>query len=196
MGRRRLNVGERFRPNDDPAQRPNEGDAVGIALRRILRQSSGDNGPIAFPQRTQIRFFAHVLERQLPDRSTSERALAGQQLHIDDRKTVLVAMFGDLARKRFRSGIHRRHAAHQARRALPFQALYQPEVGDFDVVADQKQVTRLDVEMQQVVALDEIIEPVGRIRQITQQHVAGNAESARFLIAPQGNRGGSSRRAP
>src|SRR5436305_954077 len=80
-------------------------------------------------------------------------AMVGQELLIDDRQAVLIAVFGNLADKRLRRGVQRRHAPHEARRTLPLEVFDQPEVGHLDVVADDEQVFRFDVQMLEAMRL-------------------------------------------
>ena len=94
-----------------------------------------------------------MLLGELPDVLAGERAMAGQQLLIDDGEAILIAELRNFAGIRFGSGIKRRHAAHEAGGRMPFETLDQPEVGDLDAIADDEQVVRLDVEMLQLVLL-------------------------------------------
>ena len=72
-----------------------------------------------------------------------------------------------------------------AARLIERQALHQPEVGHLDVVADQKQVARLDVEMLQMALHVEHVQHLGRFAQVEEQLGAWNARLARGLVLLQ-----------
>src|SRR5205823_813387 len=95
-------------------------------------------------------------------------SLSGEQFDVHDRQAVLIAVFGNAALKGFRCCVNWRDAAHQARRAGPLQTLYQPEVGHFDPAGHEEQVSRLDIKVLEIMALDHEIEAVRRIAQITE----------------------------
>ena len=55
------------------------------------------------------------------------------------------------------------------------ELLHQPEVGHLDVIAEDQQVFRLDVQVQQAVPLREEVERFGRVGHVLQQLVARDA---------------------
>src|SRR5947209_19338799 len=77
-----------------------KGTAARKALGGVLRQRAGNDGTFRFGQRAQVRLFLHVLLRELANVFAVERAMAGQELLVNDGQTVLVAVFGNFARER------------------------------------------------------------------------------------------------
>ena len=59
-----------------------------------------------------------------------------------------------------------------------FKSLSSPKVGHFDMVADHQEVFRLDVEVLQAVPLMNEVERVGRVADVAEQLIAGNARHA------------------
>ena len=80
--------------------------------------------------------------------------------------------------------------------ARPLQVLDQAEVGDLDVVADEEQVVRLDVEVLEVVLLVHVVERLGGVAQVAEQLVARDADQAGRLALDEERRAGSCRPAP
>src|SRR5207248_3741131 len=73
--------------------------------------------------------------------------------------------------------VHRRDAAgHGGEHAL--QQLDQAEVGDLDVVVDQEQVLRLDVQVLQLVLRAHHVERFGGVEHVAEQLFAGDAGQA------------------
>src|SRR5262245_61646609 len=99
-----------------------------------------------------------MLQRDLADVLARERPLAGEQLQVHDGETVLIAVLGDLSLERLRGCVNWRYAAHDAGRARPVKALYQPEVGDFHAAGNEEQVSGLNVEVLKIVPLDHEVE--------------------------------------
>ena len=115
-----------------------------------------------------------MLHHQLADVAAGERPRAGEQLLVDDGQAVLVAEAAEHAVEGLRGGVDRRDAAGHRRR-IAFQVLDQPEVRDLDVVVDQEQVLRLDVEVLQLILRVHQVEGLGRLLQVAEQLVAGDA---------------------
>ena len=61
---------------------------------------------------------------------------------------------------------------------MPFQVLDQAEVGDLDVVVDQEQVLRLDVEVLQLVLRVHQVQGLGRLLHVAEQLLARDAGQA------------------
>ena len=98
-----------------------------------------------------------MLHNQLVHVGAGKRTLARKQFLIDDCKAILIAMTADQPVKGFRGGVHRRDPSrHRGGRAL--QVLYQSEVGHFNVVVNQKNVLRLNVQVLQTVLIIHQIE--------------------------------------
>ena len=81
---------------------------------------------LGFGQMTQLRRLLHVLLSQLANILAGKGTLAGQQLLVDHRQAVLVAVRADIAGERLRRRVQRRDSAEDAGRARPFQVLDLP----------------------------------------------------------------------
>ena len=139
-----------------------------------FRQRPADRAAVAFRQRGQVRGMSQVLQDQLASVGAVERPNADQQFLVDDGQAVLVAEPSRPAVERFRGGVHRRDAAGH-RRARSLEQLDQPEVGDLDVVVDQEQVLRLDVQVLQVVLHVHHVEGFGGLGHVAEQLLARDA---------------------
>jgi hypothetical protein len=140
----------------------------------LLGQGPRDHLPIPGRQRGQVGLAVEVLKEELAGTRPVKRPPAGEQFLVDDGQAVLVAVAADGVFKRFRGGIDRRNAAGQ-RGGHAFEVLDQAEVRDLDVVADQEQVLRLDVEVLQLVLHVHQVEGLGRLFQVAQQLGARDA---------------------
>ena len=118
-----------------------------------------------------------VLQDQLADVGAGEGPLAGEQFLVDDGQAVLVAEAADPAVEGFRGGVDRRDAAGDGR-LHPFEVLDQAEVGDLDVLVDQEEVLRLDVEVLQLVLIVHQVQRLGRLVHVAEQFVARDAGQA------------------
>ena len=157
-GRGRLVLGQRGHGNRTtiptrprqcrPPQLLHEISARRKAILRIARQRPCDDRPIGDRRRRQIVRVLHVLQNQLLHRRAGERPMPRQHFLVDNRQAVLIAQSAELAVKGLGSGVDRRdpardrHQLHAVRRIF-----HQPEVGDLDVVENEEQILRLDVEM-------------------------------------------------
>src|SRR5258708_1516376 len=85
--------------------------------------------------------------------------------------------------KQFRGGINRGDGAQRNRLTLRGigQTVDQAEVGDLDVVGDQEQVGRLDVQVLQSVPQVHVVEHVGRLAQVAEQFVTVNTARSRMV---------------
>ena len=100
---------------------------------------------------------------------------ADQHFLIDDRQTVLIAKGRRLVVEHLGRRIGRRHARDERVLRSRREFLHQAEVGHLDVIAENQQVFRLNVEVQQVVPLRKEVERLGRVGHVSQQFVARNA---------------------
>ena len=141
-----------------------------LRARAIGPRSHSGNG-------RQVRRCRQVLHQQLAGVAAVERPLPGEQFLVDDGQAVLIAEAADHAVERFRGRVDRRDAAGDWAPS-PFQVLDQAEVGDLDVVVDQEQVLRLDVEVLQLVLDVHQVERLGRLLHVAEQLVARDARQS------------------
>src|SRR5262249_40363606 len=116
------------------------------ALLRPFRQAATDGDAVAGRQRRDVWRRRQVLHNELLNAAAREWPLARQQFLVDDGQAVLIAKAADDAVERLRRGVHRRDAARD-RGGLPLQRLDQAEVRNLDVIVNQEQVLRFDVEV-------------------------------------------------
>ncbi len=154
----------------------------------IFAEGAGDGGPIRLRQPCQVRLGVGVLKGHLPQVLGLERQFAGEQFVIGHGEAVLIAGGTRLAAERFRRGVHRADDARPAGRRLPRrpgQAADEAEVGDLDVVAEQQQVVRLDVQVEEAVAEVHHVQNFGRFPKPRQQVAARHAGLAYRLVMAQ-----------
>ena len=145
-----------------------------ITLLGVLGQGPGDRRLVGARQTIQPRPAVQVLRRQLGRGAAFVGQHAREHLLVDDRQAVLVAVNARPPVEQLRRGVDRRHPAHD-RTVDVLQVLDQAEVGHLDPPAHQQQVLGLDVEVLQGILLTDVIQGVGRVVQVGQQFVAGNA---------------------
>ena len=101
----------------------------------------------------------------------------GQQLLIDDRQAVLVAVMRGVAFEHLRRRVERRQTAHHGERPLA-DILDQPEVRDLHAASDQQQVLGFDVQMLQLVFFPHVVQGFGRIVDVDHQLFPRNSGKA------------------
>jgi hypothetical protein len=155
----------------------NEVQARGEALPGRLGQGPGDQQPVLRGQGRQGRLAGQVQQHQLVGVLVPEGHGVGEQLLVDNGQAVLVAGAADAAAEDLRRGVQGGDAAAARRRvALGLaQAVDQAKVGHLDVVADDEQVVRLDVEVLQAVREVHPVQGLGRLQQEAQQFLARDA---------------------
>ena len=147
---------------------------VGWRSSGFLASALGDGRLVARRQRRHVGRGLEVLQDQLADVGAGERPLAGEQFLVDDGQAVLVAETADPAVERLRGGVDRRDAAGDGR-LHPFEVLDQAEVGDLDVLVDEEEVLRLDVEVLQLVLIVHQVQRFGGLLHVAEQLVARDA---------------------
>ncbi len=152
-GRRRLSAFRRGPPVYTYfSQGANQGAAARKPLVRTLSQRPADDALVGRRKGGQVRLALHVLHDELMHIRAAEGTLAGQQFLVDDRQAVLIAKTAHQSVKRLRRGVNRRHPArHRRRHSL--QVLDQSEVGHLDVIVNQENVLRFDVEMLKLILI-------------------------------------------
>jgi hypothetical protein len=117
-----------------------------------------------------------VLEEKLAGIGALEREFAREQLLINDGETVLIAMRADVSEEDLRRRVERGNRSQLWRRrrsqVLRAQAVYQPEVADFDMIANQEEIARLDVKMLQVVIEIHQVERFGDFAHVSEESLA------------------------
>ena len=117
----------------------------------------------------------HVLGRKLCRGAALKRQHSGQQLLIDDRQAVLIAVVVGPAVKQFRGGVDGRQPTHH--RAIDvLQILHQAEVRHLDTAAHEQQVLGLDVEVLERVFLEDVVQGIGGVSQMSEQLGARDAQ--------------------
>ncbi len=115
-----------------------------------------------------------MLGSELRRRNARKGARAGEHLLIDNRQTVLIAgRFGSTV-KDLRSGVIGRQSSYQGFATIA-QVFDQAEIAEFDVLADQHQVLRLDIQVLQRVVVVQIIQDLRRLAHVFDQFFAGNS---------------------
>ncbi len=156
-----------------------------MSVVRILGQRLGNSGLIARRQRGYVGHGLKVLQNQLPDVGSRERPLAREQFLIADSQTILVAKAADPAVECFWGGVNRRNAAGDGG-LHPFKVFDQAEVGNLDVLINDKKVLRLDVQVLQLVLVVHQVEGFGGFFHVIKKLVAryaGQSLCATFLEA-------------
>ncbi len=118
-----------------------------------------------------------MLLNKLRHARTYEWPGARQQFLKNDRQAVLIAIPADPPVKSFRRRINGRDAARQ-RSHHSCQVLYEPKIGNFDVVVHQEKVLRFDVEVLQLVLDIHHVESFGALFHVAQQFIARNSRQA------------------
>src|SRR5439155_2883048 len=115
-------------------------------------------------QRVQIRLLGCVLQEELANVRAAKGERAGEQLLKNDGQAVLTAVAADGAVKDLRRRIEGRDST-QRNTLPPFagQAAHQAKVGHLDLVARDKKIARLDVEMLEAVLEIHEVEGLGRV---------------------------------
>ncbi len=114
-----------------------------------------------------------MLGGQLRGGPSAKRQLARQHFLVNDGETVLIAVSARPSVKGFRRTIDRRQPAD--RREGLFEILEQSEIGNLDMVAHHQQVFGLNVQVLQPVPIVDEVERVGRVADISEKFIAGNA---------------------
>ncbi len=169
-------------------QRLQKVQARGETLFGAFGQGAAKYRPVLRRQRRQVRLGRQVQHHQLIHVLAPERHRAGEQLLIDDGQAVLIAMTADGPAQQFRRRVQRRHAALPMRGMAAVhlaEPIHQAEVGHLQVIADQKQVVRFDVEMLQAVAEVHPVQRLGRFQQVAQQLFARDARLVLALVIAQ-----------
>ena len=169
-----------------PLKRANEQRATREAFVRIFGQRLRQNRSIHFREHREVGLLGHVLERELPNVLPAERPQTREQFDVDDREAVLIRVLADLVGEGFRRGVDRGHAAEQSGTGRAFELLDEAEVRDLHEIGHDEQVSRLHIEVLEVVLLDEVIEADSRVVQEAEEHVARNAGAAELLILGEG----------
>jgi hypothetical protein len=152
-------------------------DAAGESSLRLLGQRAGDGRLVGGRQRGQVGGLGQVLQHQVPAGRAVEGQFAGEHLLVGDRQVVLIAVPAHDAFEGFGGGVQRGHAAGDGgEHAL--EVLDQAEVANLDVVEQQEDVVRLDVEVLQVELLVHQVERLGGLPHVTEQLVARDAGEA------------------
>src|SRR5690606_15834463 len=95
-----------------------------------------------------------------------KRQRSRQQLLVDDGEAVLIAVPAHVALEHFRRAVERGHAQMQwagLSGVQSLQALHQTEISQLDMVADDKEIARFDVQVLQAILLVQQIERFGGI---------------------------------
>src|SRR5260370_28061362 len=117
---------------------------------RALRQGSADRALVLRGQGGEVRLSLHVLHDELMNVGPREGPLAREQFLVDNGQAVLVAKPAHQAVESLRRGIDWRYAPGY-RGGPPLQILDHSPVGHFDLVVNEENVLRLNVEMLKLV---------------------------------------------
>src|SRR5947209_18557745 len=107
-----------------------------------------------------------VLQQKLPAVLAIEGQPSAQQFLVDDGQAVLVAAVADAAFKQFGGRVERAKSSDLATLRTGLVRLHQAEIADLEVVADQKQVPRLDVEVLQTMLNAHQVKHLGGLAKI------------------------------
>jgi hypothetical protein len=155
-------------------QRFHECGASGESRRRILGKRAPHHGALRFRQRVEERFAHQVRAHQFARRIAANCADAAKHFLIDERETVLVAGAGSLPSESFGRSVKGRHAPGN-RGFGAGKVVHKTEVGDLDMLADEKKVGRLDVQVLETELVGHEVQRFGGLGHVTEKFVARNA---------------------
>ncbi len=169
-----VRIGRRFHPE---RQRLDELQARGEAGFGVLGQRLCHHVLVVHRQPGQVGIFADVGQHDRRRVGAVERQGAGEHLLVDDGQAVLGAVPAHLAAQQLRGAVERRQAPLLGHGFGPVvvELVDQAEVGELDVVADEEQVGRLDVEVLQAVPEVDEVEGFGGLAHVAEQLVAVDA---------------------
>lgn len=122
-----------------------------------------------------------MLRGQLRNGSAGKWPSACQQFLIHHRQRILIAVQARSAIEHFRRGVDWRQTSDDRTLDLP-EFFEQPEICDLRATSDDQEISRLDVQMLQLVALMEVVERVGDVLHVFQQSVTWDTTGSPFTM--------------
>ena len=142
---------------------------------RLRGERSADDNPLRLRQPGQVGGALAVLRHHLGDGRSAERTPAQTQLGVADRETVQVAAFAAPGLPGLRRHVRGRPAQYARLVCLAdFLELNQSEVGNLDVTGQEQQVVRLDVAVQDLVAVQKV-QRLGGLPEVAEQFLQRDA---------------------
>ena len=122
----------------------------------------------------QVRRLLQMLNQELLHTRAIEGTFPCEQFKVDTRQTVLIAISRDESVEGFWRSVDRRDAArHGCNEAI--KVFHLPEVCDLDVIVEQEQVLRFDVEMLQLKPIVHQVENLRGLGHVVEQFFTRDA---------------------
>src|SRR5262249_25692215 len=127
-----------------------------------------------------------MLEKQAPPIFAVEGRTSSEELLVSDGQAVLVAGGCRLAVKTLRGSVPRSNSpglsSTGTARIFLGGCIDQPKVAHFDMVANEEEIVRLDVQVLQSILKVHQIEGLGRFAAVAEQFIAVYAPVTRVLV--------------